>query len=76
MKNKDVFLEELEARLAENRLLAEKSILPSQLHGLASYLAFNSFRTLMGTSLVLTLMLFAFFYEDLVRLSKVIFWYE
>lgn len=69
----EVFLEELEKRLEENRVLAEKSILPKQLYGLASYLGFHSFRSLVIVSGLITIMGFYFFYGQLVAISKQLF---
>ena len=73
MNNSDRFLEELEKRLEENRGLAERSILPKQLYGLASYLGFHSFRSLVIVSGLVTIMGFYFFYGQLVAISKQLF---
>lgn len=69
------FLEELEQRLEENRELAKKSILPKQLYGLASYLGFHSFRSLVIISFVITVLGFYFWYDTLVAISKQLFFY-
>lgn len=72
MKQTD-FLRELDERLEENRRMAERSILPPQLYGLASYLGFHTFRTLVVVSLVMTMVLFWQFYPELMKISREIF---
>jgi hypothetical protein len=70
------FLRDLEERLRENRTLAERSLLPKQLSGVASYLAFHTFRSLFFLSLLAAIGLFWRFYEQLMMISKLVFWYE
>lgn len=74
--NKEQFLEELEKRLEENRELAERTILPRQLHGLASYLAFHTLRGLLLLSGIITAGMFGFEYEGLIKISRRLFGYE
>jgi hypothetical protein len=69
----DDFLSELETRLEENRRMAEQSWLPSPLHGLASYLGFHTFRSLVVASLAVTMVLFWQFYPELMKISREIF---
>jgi hypothetical protein len=76
VKRESQFLEELQHRLTENRRLAEKSVLPGFLQGAASYLAFHTFRTLVVASFFVTSVMFMVFYDELMGLSKLIFWYE
>ena len=70
------FLDELEERLGENRRLAERSILPRQLYGVASYLGFHTFRTLVVVSLAVTLGMWLLDYKWLMGLSKLLFIYK
>jgi hypothetical protein len=74
--NEQAFLDELQGRLAENRRLAEKGLLPKQLSGVASYLAFHTFRTLLWVSLLMTIAMFWKLHPQLMEVSKVVFWYE
>jgi hypothetical protein len=69
----DNFLQELENRLEENRKMAEGGVLPRPLWGLASYLGFHQFRTLLIVSLGVTITLFLFWYPILIKVSKLIF---
>ena len=70
------FLDELEERLEENRRLAERSILPPQLYGVASYLGFHTFRTLVVVSLVMTMGLWWLGYGWLINMGKLLFLYK
>ena len=72
---KDDFLNELEARLEENRKVAQRGVLPKFLWGAASYLGFHQFRTLVIVSLGLTAIMFIFLYPILIKVSKLIFIY-
>lgn len=71
----DKFLEELENRLEQNRKIAQKSWIPRPLHKAVSYLGFHSFRVLFLVSFGITALVFAFWYEVMVSLSKQIFLY-
>lgn len=71
----EVFLEELQQRLEENRQLAEKTLLPRFLRRPASYLAFHHFRTVLIISLLVTVAMFWLAYQPLLRISKTIFLY-
>jgi hypothetical protein len=73
MKKEDDFLKEIERRLAENRRLVERSILPERLAGVASYLGFHTLSVLLGVSLGLTLVSYGLFYERLMLLGRVLF---
>jgi hypothetical protein len=76
VKSESQFLEELQQRLAENRRLTEKSVLPGFLQDAASYLAFHTFRSLVLASFLITSVMFVAFYDELMGLSRLIFWYE
>jgi hypothetical protein len=69
------FLDELEARLEENRQMAERSWVPKPLWGAASYLGFHSFRVLVIVSLLITVGLFLFWHPVLIEVSKQLFLY-
>ena len=70
----DLFLDELESRLEENRKLAKGTMWPKPLQGLVSYFGFHSFRSLFLISLGLTIGLFWLWYWPLISLSKNLFW--
>lgn len=72
MKN-EAFLEELEARLKENRRLADDSRWPEFLKPMVSYLGFHPLRVLVGLSLFSTLVMFGLYYESLMALSRKLF---
>lgn len=72
---RDIFLEELEQRLEENRRLAAGSWLPKPLWGVASYLAFHTFRSLVLASLLLVILLAWLRFDFLLMLGKTIFFY-
>ncbi|OGV90637.1 hypothetical protein A2783_05755 [Microgenomates group bacterium RIFCSPHIGHO2_01_FULL_45_11] len=74
-EKEEVFLREIEERLAENRRLAERSILPPFLYSVASYLGFHAFRVLFLTSFLVTTVVFWLWFEWLMSLSKQIFFY-
>ncbi len=76
MKNEEAFLQELEQRLKENRRVAQASVLPKWLWGAASYLGFHTFRTLFIVSFLLTLLSFVWWWQDLIRVSRILFWYQ
>jgi hypothetical protein len=72
----DKFLDELEKRLEENRRIVAQGWLPKPIQGLASYLGFHQFRTLVIISLVMTAMSFGFFYDPLIKVSKLLFLFK
>lgn len=72
--HKDAFSREIEQRLDENRRLAESSKLPTLLKPLASYMGFHAFRGLVIVSLVVTLGLFAVYFEELLAVGRWVFW--
>ena len=73
MNEEETFLREIERRLEENRRLAERSFLPKQLSGVASYLGFHTFTGLVGVSLGLTILAYSLLYERLMQWGKLLF---
>ena len=69
----DKLLLELEERLEENRKIAQNTKLPIWLHGVASYLGFHALSTLILLSLLITVILYEFFHQPLITISKSIF---
>ncbi len=67
------FLEQIEARLEENRRLLVGSLVPVRLRPIAAYLGFHTFRMLWVGSLVATLLLYGFLFEWLMGVSKILF---
>jgi hypothetical protein len=72
---RDIFLEELEKRLEENRKLAAGSWLPRPLWGLASYMAFHTFRTLLLAALGITVLGTIFGFRQMLDVGKAMFLY-
>jgi hypothetical protein len=73
MNQDELFLQEIEQRLAENRKLMQGSVMPRSLAGVVSYLGFHTFRSLFIISFLVTLSLFVGFYDVLVMVSRGMF---
>lgn len=74
MSADEVFLRELEARLAENRRVMASGWLPRPLWGVASYFGFHSLRVLVLVSLVIAMVGFWWFGEIVMRVSRWLLW--
>jgi len=72
----DEFIKKLERRLEENKRIAESSWIPGFLKPLASYLAFNAFRTLFVLSLILTILMSMSMFEQMMWWGRKIFLVE
>ena len=70
------FLKDLEARLEENRKIAQKSYVPAWLQPLASYLGFHAFRALFLLSLAITIFMFWWQFDLSILTGKKIFFYR
>jgi|OM-RGC.v1.034261573 hypothetical protein len=64
------FLDELERRLEENRVVAARHYLPKWLEPVASVVGFEAGKILLLTSFLLTLLLFVSAQDQLFWLSK------
>lgn len=68
------FEKEFAKRLSENRRLVERPFLPGVFFPLAALVAFHLFYVLLVGSVILALVTFGLFQEEVLRLSRVILW--